>query len=179
MKDWRPAIGNLIKIHQQIRQLDTERIWKHGLPRVAADRNRIDEVEKALGHLDPSYREFLLFADGWSAFYQWVDLFGTPELLGEVFQRASDQLHELEAVLDAEGARQADALPIAMTQLRAGNDTPDLFVVLRAPATDAGRVLWMTSELVDTFKDFEEFFASMTEYNRLEVADLSAHLRQS
>jgi hypothetical protein len=179
MRDWLPAIGQLIKIHQQIRQLDAKKLWNHELPRVPATPERVREVENAIGPLDASYREFLLFADGWERFYQWVDLFGTSDLMGEAFQRASDRVHELERELVSEGVSLANTLPIAMTGPEGVNDAPDLFLIVNAPDGSAGRVLWLSSEVVDTFKDFEEFFASMTEYNRLEVADLSAHLRQS
>ncbi len=172
MKDWQPAIGQLIMIHQEIRQLDRKRLWRHELPRVAATRERLREAEAAVGPLDPSYRSFLSFADGWERFYQWVDLFGTPELLGEALQRAFDRSQELEGVLAHAGVLRADTLPIAMTGPEATGDDPDLFLVIRA-AQGAGRVLWLSSELVDTFKDFDEFFASMTEYNRVEARELA------
>jgi hypothetical protein len=173
MKDWRPAIGQLIKIHQQIRQLDTKRLWKHELPRVAATAERVCEVETVIGPLDPSHREFLLFADGWERFYQWADLFGTPDLLGDAARRAADRMRELEGVLVEEGVSPTNALPIAMTGLEGTSEDPDLFLVVRAPDDSPGRVLWLSSELVDTFKDFEEFFASMTEYNRIEANELA------
>jgi hypothetical protein len=173
MRDWLPAIGQLIKIHQQIRQLDAKKLWSHELPRVPATPERVREVESAIGPLDSSYREFLLFADGWERFYQWVDLFGTSDLMGQAFQRASDRVHELEGVLDREGVSLANALPIAMTGPGGVNDSPDLFLIATVPDGSAGRVLWLSSEVVDTFKDFEEFFASMTEYNRLEANELA------
>lgn len=173
MRDWLPAVGQLIKIHQQIRQLDAKKLWSHELPRVPATAERVLEVENAIGPLDPSYREFLFFADGWERFYQWVDLFGTSDLMGEAFQRALDRLHELEGVLVSEGVSLANTLPIAMTGLEGVNDVPDLFLIVNAPDGPAGRVLWLSSEVVDRFKDFEEFFASMTEYNRLEANELA------
>jgi hypothetical protein len=174
MSDWLPAVGQLIKIHEQIRQLDTEKLWRHELPRVPAMPERVRQVEKVIGPLDPSYRQFLLSAaDGWERFYQWVDLFGTPELMGEALQRAWDRVHELEGVLSSEGVSPASTLPIAMTGPELESDRPDLFLITRAPDHAAGRVLWLASDLVDTFKDFEEFFASMTEYSRLEASDLA------
>ena len=179
MKDWAPVIGELIKIHLQIWQLDTKGIWKRELPRVAADLKQVSGAEAAVGPLDPSFREFLFFADGWPCFYQWVDLFGTPELLGNDFQRALDRLHEVEEVVRSEGVQLTDALPIAMSRREVDNDELDLFVVVRPNAVGAGRVLWITSELIDTFRNFEEFFASMTGYCRAEVEELSSDLTQS
>lgn len=173
MKDWRPAIGQLIKIHQDIREMDTEGLWRPELPRVPPSPERLHEVEAAIGPLDTSYREFLLFADGWERFYQWVDLFGTPELLGTAYQLASDRLRELEGVLARVGVFAGNSTPIAMTGPEGVNEDPDLFLVLHEPDSAAGRVLWLSSEVVDTFKNFEEFFASMTEYNRVEAIDLS------
>ena len=173
MRDWLPAIGQLIKIHQQIRQMDAKKLWRHELPRIPATPEQVRDVENTIGPLDASYRTFLLFANGWERFYQWVDLFGTSDLMGEAFQRASDRIHELEGVLASEGVLLANTLPIAMTGPEAVNDAPDLFLIVNVPDGSAGRVLWLSSEVVDTFKDFEEFFASMTEYNRLEANELA------
>ena len=84
-----------------------------------------------------------------------------------------DRIHELEGVLASEGVLIANTLPIAMTGPEAVNDAPDLFLIVSAPDGSAGRVLWLSSEVVGTFKDFEEFFTSMTEYNRLEANELA------
>lgn len=49
---------------------------------VVETKDQIKSVEDKLGYtLDTSYRNFLRFANGWKAFYQTVDLFGTNELL--------------------------------------------------------------------------------------------------
>lgn len=172
MKDWRPEIGNLIKIHQEIRMRDVRRIWSNDLPRVAAQTNLLREVEEHLGTLDPAYKSFLCFADGWPAFYQWVDLFGTPELLGKEFQDARAHLVACRSVLETEGIRPEDAFPIAMTRGAVSSDDPDVFFLLPSKAAETGKVLWYASEIVDEFSSFDEFFSSVTAYNRIEAEEL-------
>ncbi len=177
MKDWRLEIGTLIKIHQEIRVRDVNRVWANDLPRVAAQSDRLREAEELLGPLDPDYKGFLCFADGWPAFYQWVDLFGTPELLGKAFQNARARLDSCRSALEAKGIRPEAAFPIAMTRMEISSSDPDVFFVLSPRPATAGRVLWVASEIVDEFSGFDEFFAAMTEYNRIEVAELMGDTR--
>lgn len=177
MKDWRPEIGHLIKIHQEIRMRDVRRVWSNELPRVAAAADRLQEAEERMGVLDPAYKSFLRFADGWPAFYQWVDLFGTPELLGEEFQDARTRLMACRGVLEAEEIRPEDAFPIAMTRRAVSSTDPDVFFLLPPKVTDTGKVLWCASEIVDEFSSFDEFFSAMTEYNRIESEELKGNVQ--
>lgn len=175
IEDWRKAVGALILVHRKIGELDREGLWANELPTVAAKPEQITETEQALGcRLNPRYREFLLAANGWRAFYQWVDLFGTRELLGEPMQRAAVRIAVLQkaGVLPAALRVPRDVMPVAMTRSGEGADQPDLFVLLAA-GDAAGSVLWISDEEVDRFESFDAFLLAMIEYNRQELSDLA------
>jgi hypothetical protein len=139
------------------------------LQKVAASEEALKLVEQRLGALDPDYRQFLKHADGWRGFYQWVDLFGTKELLGTLCVEAQRTLRLLSrgSALAALGVEAADLLPIA-----ASTNGTDVFVIVRAERALAGTVIWLAGTIVDRFATFSEFFRTMMDYNRAEVADL-------
>jgi len=173
--DWRKVIGILIFVHDQIRDLDSETLWGNELPRVAATESALAVAEFQLGsRLHASYRAFLLHADGWRGFYQWVDLFGTPELAGEPMLRALRQLERLEREgLHAQrGLRSSDLLPVAMTREGKEAQDPDLFVIVREGRPQEGRIFWYGRDEIDTFDTFDSFFLAMLDYNREEFKDL-------
>jgi hypothetical protein len=173
--DWRRAIGELILLHQRIRDLDDHAIWMNELPRVAAKPEQIVQVERQMGcELDVRFKAFLLCADGWRAFYQWVDLFGTEDFLSEPIRVAELRLAELDrgGVLALAGFGVADLLPIAMTRPGQGVTVPDLFAQVRGGRKSGGEVLWLSDEEVDRFRDFDSFYLAMLDYNREEIEDL-------
>jgi SMI1 / KNR4 family (SUKH-1) len=179
--DWRRAIGVLILIHQHIKDLDQEGIWANELPRVAAPQETLAQIESQLGEtLDECYRAFLTCADGWRAFYQWVDLFGSPELLGERMELARTRLCELarQGVLSKSGYSEGDLLPIAMTRPGERDSDPDLFAVLKHHRPGSGIVFWFADEEIDRFKNFDAFFLAMLDYNREELQDLSKSIEE-
>jgi hypothetical protein len=174
--DWRRAIAELIAIQQHIRDLDRERTWAHELPQVAATPAAISEVERHLGTaLDGRFRSFLLYADGWRAFYEWIDLFGTHELLGPSMALANGRLEELERthVLAQSKVERSSALPIGMTRPDHGTPAPDLFVLFRDDAVHDAQVVWLADEEVDRFASFDSFYLAMLDYNREEIRDLA------
>jgi hypothetical protein len=111
MKDWRPAIVRMVEIKQAIYEADTDGLWEYHLPKVAATEDEIAAVEARLGiRLDPQYREFLRYANGWPSFYQSVDLFGTEDLAGgPMMDHVNEMLDviEPEPVLEQAGLRAA------------------------------------------------------------------------
>jgi hypothetical protein len=170
--DWKQYIIELILVKQKLADLDTKGLWPHSLPAVAASEARLAEVETHLGGtLDPAFRMFLLHADGWPAFYQTVDLFGSKDLLGnDRFRHAAEMLEYVEAnVLSQGGLRREELLPIAVSPVDL-----DLFVMIRRSTPHPGMVVWLAGSEVDRFADFGEFFRAMADYNRLEVQHLKA-----
>lgn len=173
--DWKQALDELVRLHQHIRDLDHDSIWANEMPRSPATPEDILRVEQALRcELDPRFKAFLLHANGWRAFYQWVDLFGTEELLGERMKAGARRLLELDkaGLLRQTGLDIAKLLPIGITQRGQGAEVPDLFLQVREGGPDKGAVLWLSDEEVDRFPSFDAFYLAMLDYNREEIHDL-------
>lgn len=174
--NWPALIGRHVLVQQRIRDLDREGLWRHELPAVAAAREEVTTLESRTGPLPTEFREFLLAANGWRAFYQWADLFGTKELLGPESTEAETILAALKRAGVLEEVPVATRLlPIAVTRVGQRNLGlgADLFA-LAVSGSSVGKVYWFGgAELIDTFSGFGEFFASMTEYGEREVARLS------
>ncbi|MBL8937790.1 MAG: SMI1/KNR4 family protein [Archangium sp.] len=171
--DWPALIGRHVLVQQQITELDAEALWGHELPGLAASPAEVAALETQTGRLPDAYREFLLAANGWPAFHQWVDLFSVAELMGE--RRA--EAHQLcaaswkQGVFEGTAATLAELLPIGSTRPGYRDLAATVFVLgLRETR---GTVYWLGAHgLVDTFPSFTTFFASMTEYGLEEVGEL-------
>lgn len=156
IQDWRPWIVELVAIKSSIHEHDRDGMWEFHYPRVGATDERLSQVEATLGFgLESSYRSFLRFADGWPWFYQSVTLFGTRELLGG----------ELAPI--GIGERGQSLTPIAASVC-----DRDVFAMRVRDGVMGPAVVWLAGEEVDRFPSFEEYFASMLAYNRLELEDL-------
>lgn len=162
MKDWRADIVRLVGIKQAIADADTAHIWEHHLPKVAATEDELSAVERHLGfRLEPSYRNFLRYANGWPSFLQTIDLFGTDDLLdGGRMMVAGDMLSVVEGlVLDGAGLDRDRSLPIAAA-------AADLDIFLMPITADRSPpIVWIAGQEIDRFASFDEFVASMIEYN--------------
>jgi hypothetical protein len=169
--DWKERIAVMALVKQRLAEVDTERLWEYHLPRVAASEERLQQVEAHLGQaLDPSYRAFLRHADGWPAFYQSVDLFGSEELLGsERFQHAEEMLGYLEQEQPAASGMRGGLLPVAASPVDL-----DLFVIPRRSSAHPGTVIWLAGSEIDRFPSFDEYFLAMIDYNRAEIQSLQA-----
>src|SRR5262245_28527214 len=113
MADWKPKIATAILVNQAVIEADTEQVWPHHLPEVAATEYVLQKVESRIGHkIDPRYKAFLKHADGWRSFYQAADLFGTKQLLGAPpMGYAEEMLKAVEAdVLRASGFERQELL---------------------------------------------------------------------
>jgi hypothetical protein len=168
--DWKQRIVELALVKQRLAEVDPRGLWPHHLPAVAATDARLGAVEAHFGEaLDPGYRAFLQHADGWPAFYQTIDLFGSDDLLGGPrFAHAATMLKYVEDdVFIASKIRRDGVVPIAASPVDL-----DLFVMTRTSYDRPGVVLWLAGVEVDRFSSFEEFFLAITDYNRLEVERL-------
>jgi hypothetical protein len=168
--DWRKEIAILAFVKSAVSKLDTENLWRHHLPRVAASPEQLQSVEIALGHaLDPMYAEFLRHANGWPAFYQNVDLFGTEELHGGgMMKRAAELLSATALVaLDQSRVRAHELLPIAVS-----TTDLDLFAIMRPNSSAPGTIIWFAGTEIDRFSTFHEYFLAMADYNRLDYRNL-------
>jgi hypothetical protein len=169
--DWKQRIAVMALVKQKLAEVDTEGLWEYRLPRVAASQERLAQVEAHLGEaLDPSYRDFLRHADGWPAFYQTVDLFGSDDLLGgDRLRHAEEMLGYLEDEQLAADRAGQDLLPIAASPVDL-----DLFVMTRRSSSRPGMVIWLAGSEIDRFPSFDAYFLAMVDYNRAEVANLQA-----
>ena len=144
---------------------------------VAATEVELADAERHLGHrLDARYRAFLGCANGWRAFYQSVDLFGTRDLIGGPrMQNAEFMFNSLsDAALATSRVSRGELLSIGATSI-----DRDLFVIVRPTSTIAGTVIWYAGEEVDRFPTFDDFFLAMLEYNRQELQDFKNEKSQA
>ena len=167
--DWPAEIVKGVLIHQRLRELDRKAIWEYHLPEVAASEDEIAATEQWLGYqLDPAYRRFLRFANGWRSFVQHVDILGTAGLAGgTVIDAARGQLGAVEPGIFAGnvGLDIADVLPIA-----ASTEQSDMFLLGLPWSKEPGAVIWFAGYLIERFPNFDEFYLSMLDYNRRQIA---------
>jgi hypothetical protein len=170
--NWPALIGDMIQTKARVDELDPEHVERYTLPRVRATPAEISLYESELGEALPgTYRDFLLHANGWPAYYFDADLFGLPELRGGASAHVANQILDVldeEGVLEDLGIARDDALPIV-----AGSGMRTLFLIIRSGRPHAGQVHWLDGEQVEQFTDFAEFFASMTAYAQQRITKLA------
>jgi hypothetical protein len=170
MIDWPTEIAVLGVIKSTMAGVDVERIFEYRLPRVGASEERLRAVEASLGHRLPTqYREFLAYGDGWPAFWQFVDLFGTHELEGEVGRRVSELTPFVEPALAAIGLVPRQVLTIGVNRTAI-----DVFIIELDSGPAPGAVHWIAGEEVQAFPDFHEFYLAMLDCARLDIDWLRA-----
>ena len=172
IQDWREEIAIAWHIKNETAKLDTEGLWEYPLPRIAATEQQLAEAEASIGHkLDPRYRQFLSFANGWKSFYQDVRLFDTDELSDSALIEGED-LSLRESVPEGRKMKNANAndlLPIAMS-----TTDRDLFVIGRPGSPVDGQVFWLSGGEIDRFASFDDYFLAMVDYNRLEYQNFKS-----
>jgi hypothetical protein len=170
MTNWKKELAVAQLVKQHLARVDRAGIWPFATPRPPATASALVEAETRIKTaLDPNYREFLAVANGWPAFYQTVDLFGSDDLgQGPAWARANQLLDS--ALPIRAGVRMIgrdQVVPIA-----ASRDGSDVFVILRE--TQPGEVVWIAEAVIQEFPTFDEFFLAMIDYNRQEIHDLEA-----
>lgn len=163
--EYKQVIVEIIKVKSQIFDVDQGRLWPYHFPRVGATESDLSLAEASLGlRLDPQLRDFLRIADGWSGFFQVVDLFGTKELAStEVVARAR--------ALAAPALRGLNLPANQFLPIGASTDAIDVFGM--ALQVGASPVHWIAGEVVESYRDFTEFLVSMLGYNRSELERLA------
>lgn len=168
---WPALIGSLVLVKQTLAQVDGG-LWPHHYPEVKAGEEIIAATERLLGlRLSPSYRGFLLHANGWKGFFQAVDLLQAEGLIAgshrAMFDASYGALREDE--WKAIGLTRSHTLPFGIS-LR----DKDAFVFdLTQEREGEFRVVWLAGEMIDDWPSFIDFFKSMIEYNRQEVQQFS------
>lgn len=162
--DWKRelVIAHLVK--QEIAKIDFDGLWENTLPEVRASEEQVQFLESKLGYsVDPQYRAFLIHANGWRSFSQFIDIFGVDDLVGSARSARAIELTEtLEPLEPLCGFGKNDLIPIA-----ASSNDIDLMLMTRPHTSDPGKVFWFAGGLIDTFTGFDEWFLSMFDYLRL------------
>ena len=70
-------------------------------------------------------------------------------------------------VLKESGVVRQELLPIAVTEF-----DKDLFVLCLPNSSRPGEIIWFAGEEIDRFKNFDEYFLAMVDYNREEILAL-------
>ncbi|RSN92342.1 SMI1/KNR4 family protein [Acinetobacter pittii] len=168
--DWPKEIARMAFVKNALHEADTRKIWPYYLPELGATIDNIVKTEVILGEeIDRFYREFLLYANGWKGFYQYVDLFGLSDLIGgKKMQYALDLLDVIdEKYFLKKGFCRNDLMPIAATLI-----DKDIFLIGKRNSSIAGKVIWYAGEEIEIFENFNEYFLAMVDYNIDEVNDL-------
>jgi hypothetical protein len=110
----------------------------------------------------------LLHANGWRAFFQSIDLFGTEDLVGgPLHDKVEQLLDSLEPLKPLCGVERQHCLPIGVSR-----DGIDLFLISRRTSPNPGVVYWIAGQLIDQYPNFDEFYLAMVDYNRAEAESL-------
>ncbi|EPJ5422476.1 SMI1/KNR4 family protein, partial [Acinetobacter baumannii] len=89
---------------------------------------------------------------------------------GEKKQYALDLLNIIDITyLSKKGIRRTDLMPIAATLI-----DKDIFLIGKPNSSIAGEVIWYAGEEIEIFKNFNEFFLAMIDYNIEEINDLKS-----
>lgn len=151
-ESWPALLGVAIGTNARLLELEPNLHWST-LPRVKNTEAGLRAFESEfLETLPPGYRDFLLFADGWEAFYFGMGIFGLPELRGGGNWRPAQELlrtYDDEEVLENIGIDMSDVMPIAAGQRL------NLIVVYRAGTATPGQVVWIDSG--EEFARFDDF----------------------
>jgi hypothetical protein len=166
MLDWKTEIGIAFLVRQKLFEVDNQRLWPFHYPEVAATEADLVEAESAIERkLDPHYREFLKYANGWKAFSHSVNLFGTKEFLGSTeLTRANELLASVEPLEELCGIRRTDCLPIAVSM-----DSIDVFFIADENSTNPRRVFWVAGQVIEEYENFDEFFLGIVDLIRYDI----------
>ena len=166
---WPDLIGNLVLLKQRISELDLDGPLEYVLPKVSASEKTLVDVEAQLGEaIDPGYREFLGYADGWPSFFVSLQLIGARDLLGRLRSAADANLAN-QFMYPWPGLDQRDLFPVAVSLV-----DKDVVVVGRPGTSMAGRCLLLAGEVVHDCESFKDFFEAMVGSHRRILDELRA-----
>lgn len=154
-------IARIVHWKQIAAQHDARGALPWHLPEVGASLEAVSKIESKLGlKFSDDYRRFLTLADGWKAFYVFIDLFGTRDFLSERVQEVA-QRPEVKSYFRDLGLSQQHVTPIGGSELEI-----DVFlhVTPNSPVLP-GAVLWWAGDEIDRYESFSLFLGAMALYN--------------
>lgn len=159
--DWPGEIVTAVVVRQHLAAADN--LYGYPLPEVAATEKQLVAAEKSTGPLDPRYRQFLKYANGWRNFLQNIDLFGTGQLLGAApMESVREAIAAVGDISEEVGYDLAELQPIGGSQ-----EQTDMWFIGLLGSRRPGRVLWYWGSDHEDFDNFDEFYLAMVDYNRL------------
>lgn len=167
IEDWPSEIVRTVIVRQHLEAVDT--LFEYPLPEVATEEAHLVAVERSIGALDPQYRTFLTYANGWRKFWHNVDLFGTQQLLGAPPMKSAE-----EGIADIGDISEHTGFDLADLQVIGASDVQtDLWLIGPPGSPRSGRVLWFWGSDYEDYPDFGEFFLAMVDYGRLDLQRLT------
>ena len=168
---WPNYIGWGWMIVQARMEADWTGLWDYATPNPKASEETVANTEAQLGfRLPESYRGFLLASNGWPYFFQDMTAFSTSDLLGGDLHKAGQTQLELPECVEAMasgGVIAADHFPVA-----ASLESIDVALMGRPGTPAEGTVSWVRGEVVERYDDFLDYYLSMMELNKLDIARL-------
>ena len=168
---WPDYIGWGWMIVQARMEADWKGIWNYAVPHVHATEETVASTEAQLGfRLPESYRGFLLASNGWPYFYLDMTAFSTSDLLGGELHEAGQTQLELDECIEAMaagGVIAADHFPVA-----ASLESIDVALMGKPGTPAAGTVSWVRGEVIERYDDFLDYYLTMMELNKLDIARL-------
>ena len=169
--DWKKEISRLVLIKQELHQYDPHSLWPWHIPGTAANSTDIINVESKLGFKLPTeYAKMFEYINGWTGFFQTVDLFSLDDLLGSDLMKYAHTILmtlEQEGILHESGISLDDIFPIAATKLDL-----DIFVITKHDINTPGMVIWYAGQEIDRFTNLNEYFLSMIEYHEIGLKEI-------
>jgi len=158
-------------INQARMEADWKGLWDYALPHVHATEETVASTEAQLGfRLPESYRGFLLASNGWPYFYLDMTAFSTSDLLGGELHEAGQTQLELEECVEAmaaDGVIATDHFPVA-----ASLESIDVALMGKPDTPAEGTVSWVRGEVIERYDDFLDYYLTMMELNKLDIARL-------
>lgn len=168
MDDWPSQIVVACQIRQHLEVADVGGLYEYHWPEVAASEDELAAAEASLGFgLDPYYRSFLRFANGWRNFRHDRDLFGTAQLLGAYPMDSAQQ--GLAAVDDSDFEAAVGLGLTDVYSIGASKADRDIYLIVRQGHARSGEVIWYWFSDSESYANFDEFYLSMLDYMRLEL----------
>lgn len=166
--NWKSTVATAAAFFRTLGGTSLDGLTGDAPPREPATEAAVQAFEAELGEALPaSYREFLLHANGWPRLYFMVDLFGLPELRGELhgkLGRSVFESYDAEEVFEDAGLQAADILPVA------GGPCATLVVIVRSGRPNAGEVIEFDGGEAGRWPDFAAYFTYTVDQHRAFIA---------
>lgn len=163
MKYWQISIATAFAIKKEINKYDKSVYGKITKPNRGVSEERLTEIETNINlKLHDKYKEFLQVMNGWSGFYKDVDILRVEEINNTSINEYGSRI--LESISDETfnniGVERDKLFIVAY-----GVQTKNIFFISEGTSKKPGIIIWHRGSIQDVYKDFKEFFLSITKMN--------------